>query len=571
MTRVEGQESGKQQRGKIISLDYDAVFALPGDKCLYCLTDQQRDVLVAMLETVNWKTRWYSTIGTVIDQDVIDDFQGQLGAALMSDVCQEIFDALDAIKEELDDVKDDTGQIRTDTTLIKTNVLTIKANTDLLELHLLAQDTAIGLIATDLTALSAAVALDSAAIAGIALLLGTTSTEVHDVHVVVDEIDEDVDAIEITVNDSATEITETGEDVDNIELLVSKLKTTVNNITIQNNTTNVEIFLAGFDTFASNNLDTTTTKNYARYNALCQGIMDWIYSEIFYVQEQLGAADSDLATIIAAIATGGVSIGLTSHGDGGHTIAAIQTAIESLSDVEALACAMITYLVDKKPSFPAFGAALDTFSPANTNQTVLADVLALALLYYDAFSGYIGNQELEYQLALAANPTDYNCPACGVSAYCSIPQTWDFTLLQKTPWLITRGQLEEGIGVVGTQIPGDLNFGMDMTIFWPTPCTAILTKHIEITHAHLSNVGNSFFIEYSYLLAGVPTVYNRASLSQVLAWPQLDVQSLAIPTPPGSVGVYSIRWCINTLYYAPPGLSSNVSNAAKVTKIRLIT
>ena len=454
MTRIEGDESGKAQKGKIVSLDYDAVFALPGDTCLYCLTDQQRDVLLALIHTVNWKTRWYSLVGTTVDQDVIDDFQGQLGAALMSDVCQQIFDSLDAIKDELDDVKADTGAIRTDTTLIKTNVLTIKANTDLLELHLLAQDTAIGIIGADLTTLSAAVALDSAAIAGIASLLTTTSSEVHDVHVQVDEIDEDVDSIETTVNASATEITETGQDVDNIELLVTKMK---QQVTYQNTTVTINNVLNVYSSFASQNASASNTEVFARYNAFCQGIMDWIYGEAATVQEAIGASVSDVAAILAFLVSGGASIGMTSYGPAGQTVAAIQTAITSLTDVQAVACYMITYLQNKPLTYASFKGSLTSFTPSGTNQTVLKAVLLDALAHYDAFSAYVGNIDAEYQIALSTSPTYFDCAACGVSAAAclAVTTTWNFDQGDKFPWIITRGKYVPGVGILGMPLDGD--------------------------------------------------------------------------------------------------------------------
>ena len=167
--------------------------------------------------------------------------------------------------------------------------------------------------------------------------------------------------------------------------------------------------------------------------------MDWIYSEVFRVQDALGAGSADLNDILAEIALEFVMV-TQGYGSGGHSPSDIQTAILSLSDVEALACAMITYLQDKDVSYDNFTHAIDSFSPANANQTLLADLVSLAIIHYDAFNDFIGNMELENQLALALNPTSYDCPACGsIGAYCSTSETWDFTLGQKIPWFVYRG------------------------------------------------------------------------------------------------------------------------------------
>ena len=502
--RIEGQESGKQQRGKIISLDYDYVLGLPDDSCLFCLTKAQRQILLVLIETVGWKTRWYSMVGTPIDQDVISDFEGQLGAALMSDVCQEIFDKLDAIKDELDDVQADTGAIRTDTTLIKTNVLTIKANTDLLELHLLAQDTAIGLIATDLTALSAAVALDSAALAGIGSLLTTTSSEVHDVHVQVDEIDEDVDHIETIVDSSATEITETGVDVDNIELLVAKMK---QQVTYQNTTVTINNVLNVYSSFASQVNSASNTEVFARYNAFCQGIMDWIYGEAATVQEAIGASVSDVAAILAFLVSGGASIGMTSYGPAGQTVTAIQTAITSLTDVQAVACYMITYLQNKPLTYASFKGSLTSFTPSGTNQTVLKAVLLDALAHYDAFSAYVGNIDAEYQIALSTSPTYFDCAACGVSAAAclAVTTTWNFDQGDKFPWIITRGKYVPGVGILGMPLDGDgANVGIDMYLPMPGGAGCTGQTKWEFTGKRLSSAyasqNNSILVHYQNVL-----------------------------------------------------------------------
>ena len=559
------------QRNKALRQDYDFVQARSEDKCLYCFSDQEITILLGMMDYIGWQSRWYSLIETPIDQEWLDNIQAEITSELMTDNCdirellENIDDELDAIKTELDDVKSDTTSIKADTATIKTDTTTLKVDTGILktavnalELHLLAQDAVMTAIGTLLGTIDAALALLAAAVAGIAAAITSLAG-------VADEIDEDVDNIEDIITDTDDGLFEVSEDVDNIELLVQKIKTGV--ITINNFTTVIQNYYS----FVGNVNDNSDVKNFARYNGLCMAVKDWLYYEFYVVLQGLSAGLTNLDSVFGSIVINTVWF-LQEYGSAGYDETDIMTAIGNTSAVDAVVCHMVTYLQDKDVTYGNFALALDTFSPSNSDETLLTDILSLAITQFDAFSAFAAVLETYFQAALALNPTSYDCPSCGtIGAYCSTSETWDFTLGQKIPWFIYRGVYQPGVGIVGVAIPGDTNLGMDMKIIWPTPCTTILSHHIEVSHAHLSNVGNSFFVEWEYLLSGIPTNYNRASVSQSTAWPGLDVQSIAVPTPPGSVGVYSFRWCINTPYYAAPGLSNNSSAASKVTKIRLIT
>jgi peptidoglycan hydrolase CwlO-like protein len=528
---------------KAILFDYDFITELPDgdDRCLYCLSAKEVQLILTLAEYIGWERRWLSPSGATISKDVIDALQGSLIEELMTDHCDidtlltDIKDQVDAIKADTNTIKGDTSSLKADMTIVKTNLTTIKANTDLLELHLLAQDTAIGLIATDLTALSAAVALDSAAIAGIASLLTTTSSEVHDVHVQVDEIDEDVDAIETTVNSTATEVTETGADVDNIELLVTKMK---QQVTYQNTTVTINNVLNVYSSFASQNASASNTEVFARYNAFCQGIMDWIYGETAVVQEAIGASVSDVAAILAFLVSGGASIGMTSYGPAGQTSAAIQTAITSLTDVQAVACYMITYLQNKPLTYASFKGSLTSFAPANSNQTVLQAVLLDALAHYDAFSAYVGNIDAEYQIALSTSPTYFDCAACGVSAAAclAVTTTWNFDQGDKFPWIITRGKYLPGVGIIGMPLDGDgTNVGIDMYLPMPggSGCTG-QTKW-EFTGKRLSSgyvsQNNSLLVHYQNTL-GTDIKNSQNGLGSLTA-----------------DGVLTFNWASGTVWY----------------------
>jgi hypothetical protein len=146
---------------------------------------------------------------------------------------------------------------------------------------------------------------------------------------------------------------------------------------------------------------------------------------------------------------------------------------------------------------------LDTFSPANSNQTLLADVLALALAQMDAFTNFIAVLDTYFQEALAANPTYFDCPPCGISAPGCVTTTteWDFSAGVKFPWIITRGKYVPGVGIVGMPLAGDgSNVGIDMHLPMPggSGCTG-QTKW-EFTGKRLSSgyvsQNNSILVHY---------------------------------------------------------------------------
>jgi len=71
--------------GKIIKWDYDFISGESTDETPVCLSDQERQILLSVLEYVGWSTRWYSDIGTAINQDVIDLWKDNLAYKLMGE------------------------------------------------------------------------------------------------------------------------------------------------------------------------------------------------------------------------------------------------------------------------------------------------------------------------------------------------------------------------------------------------------------------------------------------------------------------------------------------------------
>jgi hypothetical protein len=550
---------------KAILFDYDFLnFAdyAPDDTCLYCLTNKQVQIILTLLPYVGWKTRWFSPTETTIDTDLIQAIKADLADRLMSDVCTEIMDALTALDEKLDTVisKEDTIIGKEDTIIAKQDALhgLMEADTAALESHLVAQDVLLGGLLTEMTGIiEPSIALLAAAVAGVA----------SDVS----EIGDDVDNIETIITDPDDGLVEVSQDVDDIELVVAKLKNSITNIT--NNTIINLTFGAPDQTFTSDSKDTTQTETYARYNALCSAVVNWIYAEGYAVMSALDAPTTDLETIAAYIDAYANSLQYSMTGfTGSYIISEIYGALNDTTAVNDLACVMIGNLKDLAPTAYSFQSALNGYTPPAypDNHKILYDTLAIAIADLNGWQTFISLFQPAFDEALSLNPTAFDCPPCGaVSDYCAIPTDWDFTLGQKTPWLIQRGVLQPGVGIVGQQIPGDLNFGIDMSIYWPTPCTAILSHNIEVGHAHLSNVGNAWTVEFYYLLAGVETRYNQSNRSQSAAWPAIDADSFAIQNPPGGAGIYRIRFYTNTPYYA--NATSAAATASKITYFKLKT
>jgi len=544
------QTNISHRQGKMLRADWDYLLDAPDNSCLYCLTDMQVRALLVVAEYLGWPSRYYSEIGTPINRDDVDALRGGVVNALMTDRCSEIITKLDTAIDKLNELHTELTTLQTDLDVSQT-----------------AQDVAIaGILAELTTVVEPSIAVLATAIAGIA---SQTTTILSDVT----EIGTDVDNIETVITDPVDGLAEVSEDVDAIELKVNKMQGQVTNIT---NNTIISINVGVPDqTFTSSSQDTTLTETYARYNALCQAVLDFILIEGWNMIYILDGTVADLSTVQALIAAEiqNLVYAVDQNSTVGYTASTVTGAFTDSTAVNDVACAMISYLANLSPTPYNFGLALSTYTPPALpdNRKIIYDTLQIALGALNGFQVFSAQLGPEYDLALAANPTSFNCPPCGaVSAYCTIPQTWDFTLGQKTPWLFQRGILQPGVGLVGTQIPGDLNFGVDMSIYWSTPCTSIIGHNMECQRAKKSaSGGNSWTIEFYYLLAGVETRYNQSNRSQGTAWPIIETDTFAVPTPPGGVGVSRFRIYTNTAYYG--NATSQASDAAKITVFKTKT
>ncbi len=72
---------------KSILFDYDYLLALDTDRCTFCLSPVTVALCISMLEFAGWKTRYFTQIGTEIDQDQIDQWSAKAQQELMVDNC----------------------------------------------------------------------------------------------------------------------------------------------------------------------------------------------------------------------------------------------------------------------------------------------------------------------------------------------------------------------------------------------------------------------------------------------------------------------------------------------------
>jgi len=376
----------------------------------------------------------------------------------------------------------------------------------------------------------------------------------------------DLDSTLTTIQNSLTTI---NNNLTIVENNITNIDIEVKNIITQNTNINIVNVINNFVTFATTTDDNTATETYARYNALCAGINDWVYSQCYRVAAAAGVSAFGLDLIVAGLTVGVNALEGLVHTDnpGAYSATDLQNAFTSATDMEAVACWIIQYLALLPMSFDSFKSSLSAFTPANAYQTTIAVTLQAALIYYDAYTAFVMNQQSEFQIALAAHPTGFSCLTCSALSFCSIPQTWDFVARNSLPWIIERGVIDGINGVKAVQIAGDLQFGYDVSIEFSPPCTALATHHIHFFTAQQSPGGNAYTIEYYYLLAGVLTRYNQSNSASVSVWPAVDDLASVIPAPPGGVGVgiAKIRWYTNTAYYG--NATSHPSAAAKLTKI----
>lgn len=105
---------------KATTLDYDFVRSLSADRCLYCLSKQQAQILQNALTLYRYATRWYSPSDDTLDTDWIERTIDQVLGELMTDHCD-----IDTI---LTEIQNDITTINTNITTINTNLTVVNNN-----------------------------------------------------------------------------------------------------------------------------------------------------------------------------------------------------------------------------------------------------------------------------------------------------------------------------------------------------------------------------------------------------------------------------------------------------------
>lgn len=77
---------------KAIILGYDEIIASPNSvkSCLYCLQQNEVEALIAVLEPLEWVTRWFSETNAFIDPNVVYNFSAVIQGKLMNGCCGDI-------------------------------------------------------------------------------------------------------------------------------------------------------------------------------------------------------------------------------------------------------------------------------------------------------------------------------------------------------------------------------------------------------------------------------------------------------------------------------------------------
>lgn len=478
--------SGLGSNWKRVLLNYDAIRAEPTDSCLFCLNRQQQMALIAILEPLGWKTRWYSPANASIDTDWLADFVAQLETELMTDHC-DLATAITDIQNNITTINNTLTVINTDITTINNTLVVVENN-------------------------------------------------------------------------------------------VTNIENNITNITVNQVTNNVTINLPS-TTYTSDITDTTPTKLYARYNALCASMYDYLYLSVYAVVYALGGSPSQLSNIFSflnMVAQSWTNTAINAlNGTPVVTLLDLYTAVTDASAVADVVCAMITYLQYKEPSFATFSAALSAYTPPAypDNRFTLKVALTYCLNTLGLFGMFDSLYQSEYQTALAANPTGFVCSAC-IPPAIAVPQTFDFSLLQPAPWVIERGYLQFGYGVVGVSIPGDTNYGLDVSWYLSaTEAAAIVGAGLKFTDAHLPSgaLGNVWYVEYYQIntTTGVVTLLNASSIGDNPTWPAFTQgPRKAIPAAAAGNRLYRIRFYANTPYYG--NAASQPANASRLKAIDLV-
>lgn len=357
----------------------------------------------------------------------------------------------------------------------------------------------------------------------------------------------------VTVNADITTIN------NNLTIVQNNLTIVQQNVVnVYNQNTNLTVTLNIPDqTFSSDSHDITATTTYARYNAFCKIVTNWMLSEAAAEVWQLSAPPTTLNDILNLIDAWGKQVysNITAPSTP-YTYVQIHDAFVDSAALNDVACYIIGKIATLAPSYQNFVTLLTgaSFPAYPDHRAIIQAVILSALNYLDGFNAFMSLYTPAYEAILATNPTGFYCPPCTPSDGCVVPATYDFTLGQKGPWLLYRGKLIPGTGIIGVTTPYDpSNTGYDLALVFPNGCAALHNKGIIMTANHLNaSVGNAWTLEFWSIPTGggTPTKYSTASAGPSATYPAFTTSARLNISPPTAGNVlYEIRWYINTGYY----------------------
>jgi len=477
--------------------------------------------------------------------------KGQLAADIMSDKCTEIIEMLTTLTDKTTSIetKVDTANSKLDNVLTEITEFRVDETTDDL-----AKDVALLAIATDLAALSAAVALDSTAIAGIALLLTSTSGEVHDVHLVVDGIFDAVSAIDCSTPVVNLQIVNNYGDNIQIGIVLPALTAPSDQIPDK--------------TWTIKSGETEMTAQYARWCALVRVSQKWVDSTLYRVIYQIDSGSTSLASLWGDLAAiGGYLVGTifaASIFSPPPSITDLETAAADSAARFTVACDLARALSETGVDFDSWLAAINTLSyTAATDEDLIASLLqsiaGADIVLKSNYAAWLSGLPEAFQNIYATLPTSYDCGGC-FPFDLGVDQVWHLTVGQKLPWLITRGLYVPGTGIVGTEIPGDgSNVGCEFWISFPAPGVAFDT--IKFHGLIQASGGNKAFVETWRFIAGVETYVGSGNLSSTGA-----LQDFTITSGNPGVWLYSkIHFRTNSPIYQTTGATIIVAEFDTIT------
>lgn len=254
-----------------------------------------------------------------------------------------------------------------------------------------------------------------------------------------------------------------------VNIVTTKVDNVYNNLTIINVQNNVIL------TFGGSTDDNPGDQIFARYNALCTGLLNWMRAEIRAVLTTLAAAPADLAALDLQIDVSFQSVYLQMSSGSSYPYDAdtIYAASQDDSAMGDVACYMLTQLLPLVMSYENFTLALTGYSPPAypDNRYIISQVLTQSLEFLDGFTTLQSILASSYSAQLALAPTSYDCSYCGFPASIDV----DFTKGQKWPFLIYFGKSAASLGlqtqITYSQVDGYNVHRIRIELEFPDPIT----------------------------------------------------------------------------------------------------